>query len=85
MRHLSDHFVFFIVLGLFTCKIFYAAAYDGLEDVQLPVQAGDSRSPAVMHGLVPCHPAADVTQLTLCVDSEPYLPHRLSSVSTPCS
>jgi hypothetical protein len=42
MRHLSDHFVFFIVLGLFTCKIFYAAAYDGLEDVQLPVQAGDS-------------------------------------------
>jgi hypothetical protein len=53
--------VLLVVLCLFTCKTFFAAAYDGLGDIQLPIQAENIRVPPITHSLVPCRPAANLT------------------------
>jgi hypothetical protein len=61
MRQFSDGIVLRIVLCLFTCRTFFAAAYDGLQGIQLPMQAGHNRPPTIVHGLVSCLPAASLT------------------------
>jgi hypothetical protein len=56
MRRFSKELVFLVVLCLFDYKPLFAAAYNGRDDFQLPVQAGDNPLPAIAHSLVmpPC-------------------------------
>jgi hypothetical protein len=52
MRRFSKELVFAVVLCLFGHKPLFAAAYDGRDDFQVPVQAGGNPLLASAHSLV---------------------------------